>query len=83
MVQVSDIKGTTHPSYYGLNWLQMLMSLERHKEDIDEKAYGKSSITPSALNPSNSAGSGTSTSSTAAETTEYARQKQKLAIDLE
>lgn len=38
MVQVSDIKGTTHPSYYGLNWLQMLMSLERHKKDTDEES---------------------------------------------
>lgn len=34
-VLVADIKGTLHPSYYGLNWLQMLMSLERHKNDID------------------------------------------------
>lgn len=34
-VPVADIKGTTHPSYYGLNWLQMLMSLERHKNDYD------------------------------------------------
>ena len=34
-VQVDAIVGTTHPSYYGLNWLQMLMSLERHKDDID------------------------------------------------
>ena len=34
-VRVADIKGTLHPSYYGLNWLQMLMSLERHKNDID------------------------------------------------
>lgn len=38
IVQVSDIKGTTHPSYYGLNWLQMLMSLERHKDDVDEES---------------------------------------------
>lgn len=37
-VPVADIKGTTHPSYYGLNWLQMLMSLERHKEDTDEES---------------------------------------------
>jgi len=34
-VPVADIKGTLHPSYYGLNWLQMLMSLERHKNDYD------------------------------------------------
>lgn len=34
-VQVADIKGTLHPSYYGLNWLQMLMSLERHKNEYD------------------------------------------------
>ena len=37
-VPVADIKGTTHPSYYGLNWLQMLMSLERHKKDTDEQS---------------------------------------------
>ena len=34
-VRVADIKGTLHPSYYGWNWLQMLMSLERHKNDYD------------------------------------------------
>lgn len=34
-VRVADIKGTLHPSYYGLNWMQMLMSLERHKNDFD------------------------------------------------
>lgn len=34
-VRIADIKGTLHPSYYGLNWLQMLMSLERHKNDFD------------------------------------------------
>lgn len=34
-VRVDEIVGTTHPSYYGLNWLQMLMSLERHKDDYD------------------------------------------------
>ena len=34
-VRVADIKGSTHPSCYGLNWLSMLMSLERHKEDHD------------------------------------------------
>ena len=33
--RVDAIVGTTHPSYFGLNWLQMLMSLERHKDDID------------------------------------------------
>ena len=37
-VRVADIKGTTHPSYYGLNWLQMLMSLDRHKDDYDEES---------------------------------------------
>ena len=37
-VPVADIKGTPHPSYYGLNWLQMLMSLERHKKDTDEQS---------------------------------------------
>ena len=34
-VRVSYIKGTTHPSYYGNNWLVMMMSLERHKDDFD------------------------------------------------
>ena len=34
-VRVADIKGSTHPSNYGLNWLQMLTSLERHKNDFD------------------------------------------------
>lgn len=34
-VRIADIKGTTHPSYYGNNWLVMMMSLERHKNDID------------------------------------------------
>lgn len=37
-VWVADIKGTTHPSYCGLNWLQMLMSLDRHKDDYDEES---------------------------------------------
>ena len=34
-VRVKDIKSTTHPSYYGENWLVMMMSLERHKNDYD------------------------------------------------
>lgn len=34
-VRIADIKGSLHPSYYGLNWLGMMMSLERHKEDYD------------------------------------------------
>lgn len=34
-VPVADIKGTLHPSYYDKNWLVMLMSLERHKDDFD------------------------------------------------
>ena len=37
-VRVADIKGSTHPSYCGLNWLGMIMSLERHKEDYDVEA---------------------------------------------
>lgn len=37
-VRVKDIKGTTHPSYYGENWLVMMMTLERHKEDTDMNA---------------------------------------------
>ena len=37
-VRVADIKGTTHPSYYGENWLVMMMNLDRHKEDTDEEA---------------------------------------------
>lgn len=34
-VPVADIKGTLHSSYYGNNWLVMMMSLERHKNDFD------------------------------------------------
>ena len=34
-VRVADIKGTLHRSYYGNNWLVMMMSLERHKDDYD------------------------------------------------
>lgn len=34
-VPVADIKGTLHPSYYDNNWLVMMMSLERHRDDFD------------------------------------------------
>ena len=34
-VPVADIKGTLHASYYDNNWLVMMMSLERHKDDFD------------------------------------------------
>lgn len=37
-VSVKDIKGSTHPSYYGNNWLIMIMNLERHKVDTDIEA---------------------------------------------
>lgn len=37
-VRLIDIKGSTHPSYYGLNWLSMMMSLQRHTEDFDVEA---------------------------------------------
>ena len=50
-VPVADIKGTTHPSYYGLNWLQMLMSLERHKEDVDEVSVRRAICDGGALEP--------------------------------
>ena len=50
-VPVADIKGTTHPSYYGLNWLQMLMSLERHKEDMDEASVRRAICDGGALEP--------------------------------
>ena len=40
-VTVSLIKGTTHPSYYGKNWLVMMMNLDRHKEDTDFEAVIK------------------------------------------
>lgn len=50
-VPVADIKGTTHPSYYGLNWLQMLMSLERHKEDVDEESVRRAICDGGALEP--------------------------------
>lgn len=35
MVCVENIKGTTHDSYHGKNWLVMLMSLKRHRSDYD------------------------------------------------
>ena len=50
-VPVSDIKGTTHPSYYDLNWLQMLISLERHKEDMNEKSVRRAIRDSDALEP--------------------------------
>lgn len=50
-VPVANIKGTTHPSYYGLNWLQMLMSLERHKEDVDEESVRRAICDGGALEP--------------------------------
>lgn len=34
-VSVDKIKGTTHESYYGKNWLRMMMSLKRHTNDHD------------------------------------------------
>ena len=34
-VPVVDIKGTLHASYYDNNWLVMMMSLQRHKNDFD------------------------------------------------
>lgn len=34
-VPVADIKGTLHASYYDNNWLVMMMSLDRHKNDFD------------------------------------------------
>ena len=50
-VPVADIKGTTHPSYYGLNWLQMLMSLERHKEDVDKEGVRRAILSGWTLEP--------------------------------
>lgn len=35
VVRVENIVGTTHESYYGKNWLAMLMSLKRHRSDYD------------------------------------------------
>lgn len=35
VVRVEKIMGTTHESYYGKNWLAMLMSLNRHRSDVD------------------------------------------------
>lgn len=37
-VRIADIKGTLHPSYYGNNWLVMMMNLDRHKTDYDVEA---------------------------------------------
>lgn len=50
-VPVADIKGTTHPSYYDLNWLQMLMNLERHKEDVDAERVRRAILSGGALEP--------------------------------
>lgn len=35
VVRVEKIMGTTHERYYGKNWLVMLMSLNRHRSDVD------------------------------------------------
>lgn len=35
VVRVEKIMGTTHESYYGKNWLMLLMSLNRHRSDVD------------------------------------------------
>lgn len=40
-VPVFLIKGTTHLSYYGKNWLVMMMNLDWHKEDTDFEAVIK------------------------------------------
>ena len=50
-VRVADIKGTLHPSYYGLNWLQMLMSLERHKNDFDVETVKEAIFNTECLEP--------------------------------
>lgn len=36
VVCVKKIMGTTHDSYHGKNWLEMLMTLKRHRSDHDE-----------------------------------------------
>lgn len=50
-VRITDIKGTLHPSYYGLNWLQMLMSLERHKNDFDMEKVKESILNTQCFEP--------------------------------
>lgn len=50
-VRVADIKGSTHPSYYGLNWLQMLTSLERHKNDFDVETVKEAILNTKGFEP--------------------------------
>ena len=50
-IRVEDIKGTTHPSYYGNNWLVMMMSLERHKTDTDIEAVRAAILDTSFFEP--------------------------------
>jgi len=69
-VSVADIKGTLHASYYDNNWLVMMMSLQRHKNDFDVEKVKEAILNTqirSVLNLFISASMATSTSSTAAE----------------
>ena len=50
-VRVDDIKGTTHPSYYGESWLVMMMNLERHKEDTDVDAVRAAILNTNCFEP--------------------------------
>lgn len=49
--RVADIKGTLHPSYYGNNWLVMMMNLERHKNDFDVEAVKEAILNTKCFEP--------------------------------
>ena len=50
-VPVVYIKGTLHPSYYGKNWLVMMMSLARHKDDFDVEKVKAAILNPMCFEP--------------------------------
>lgn len=50
-VRVADIKGSAHPSYYGDNWLVMMMSLERHKDDFDVEKVKEAILNTKCFDP--------------------------------
>ena len=50
-VSVADIKGTLHASYYDNNWLVMMMSLDRHKNDFDVEKVKEAIINTQCFEP--------------------------------
>lgn len=50
-VRVADIQGTPHRSYYGNNWLVMMMSLERHKDDYDVEKVNEAILNTKCFEP--------------------------------